>query len=130
MVMDVQNFLKSIAESLQDSASVKKVYGDPIEAHGKTIIPVAKIGYGFGGGGGTNPNKATEVQEPSSGGEGSGGGGCLGVKPVGVIEVTDKYTRFVPVMEYAHLLMAGVSGFFIAMMMHKRHHKCKCGHCK
>ena len=35
---------------LQNSASVKTVYGDPITAEGKTIIPVAKVTYGFGAG--------------------------------------------------------------------------------
>ena len=32
---------------------VKAIYGQPIAAHGKTVIPVAKIMYGYGAGAGT-----------------------------------------------------------------------------
>jgi uncharacterized spore protein YtfJ len=51
--MNVPDILQSISERLQNSASVEAVYGDPVTAEGKTIIPVAKIRYGFGGGGGS-----------------------------------------------------------------------------
>jgi uncharacterized spore protein YtfJ len=29
---------------------VKAIYGEPISAHGKTVVPVAKIMYGYGAG--------------------------------------------------------------------------------
>jgi uncharacterized spore protein YtfJ len=45
--------LKSTIEPLQNSAVVKSVFGQPVSAQGKTIIPVARIAYGFGGGSGT-----------------------------------------------------------------------------
>jgi uncharacterized spore protein YtfJ len=32
---------------------VKAIYGEPISAHGKTVVPVAKIMYGYGAGAGT-----------------------------------------------------------------------------
>ena len=51
--MAVQQLLQSIADKVRSSASVKSVYGEPVEAEGKTIIPVARVAYGFGGGGGT-----------------------------------------------------------------------------
>ena len=34
------------------TASVKAIYGEPIAAHGKTVIPVARIMYGYGAGAG------------------------------------------------------------------------------
>jgi uncharacterized spore protein YtfJ len=34
---------------LRQTATVKNVYGEPVIAVNKTIIPVAKIMYGFGG---------------------------------------------------------------------------------
>ena len=71
-----------------DHANAKTVYADPVTAHGKTIIPVAKIRYGFGGGSGRRPG--TEKH-------GGGGGGGLFAKPLGVIEVTEAETRFVPI---------------------------------
>lgn len=48
--MSAHELLKSLAESLRESVTVEKGYGAPIEAHGKTIIPVAEIAYGLGSG--------------------------------------------------------------------------------
>ena len=45
--------LQSLKESVLGQASVKAIYGEPISAHEKTIIPVAKIMYGYGAGAGT-----------------------------------------------------------------------------
>jgi len=42
--------LQSLKESILGQASVKTIYGEPISAHGKTIIQVAKIMYGYGAG--------------------------------------------------------------------------------
>ena len=52
--MNILEGFQSILDRLGNSASVKNVYGEPIVAEGKTIIPVAKVGYGFGGGSGMN----------------------------------------------------------------------------
>src|SRR4029077_2769608 len=45
--------LQSLKESVLAQANVKAIYGEPISAHEKTIIPVAKIMYGYGAGAGT-----------------------------------------------------------------------------
>jgi uncharacterized spore protein YtfJ len=42
--------LNSIIGRIGDSASVKSVFGEPITAQGRTIIPVARVCCGFGGG--------------------------------------------------------------------------------
>ena len=34
--------LQSLKESILSQANVKAIYGEPIAAHGKTVIPVAK----------------------------------------------------------------------------------------
>jgi hypothetical protein len=53
--MLVQHLLQAITKRLHSSSSIHTIYGDPIEAQGKTLIPVAKVSYGFGGGAvGTN----------------------------------------------------------------------------
>jgi uncharacterized spore protein YtfJ len=38
--------LQSLKESILSQASAKAIYGEPVSAHGKTVIPVAKIMYG------------------------------------------------------------------------------------
>ena len=45
--------LQSLKESILADANVKAIYGEPISAHEKTIIPVARIMYGYGAGAGT-----------------------------------------------------------------------------
>jgi uncharacterized spore protein YtfJ len=64
-------------------AGARLCYGEPIEAGGRTVIPVARVhatgGYGFGRGEGG----------PDDGGEGvgGGGGGRFDATPIGFIEV-------------------------------------------
>jgi uncharacterized spore protein YtfJ len=43
-----------------DAITVKRVYGDPIESEGVTIVPAAKV-LGAGGGGGDAEHKGGEV---------------------------------------------------------------------
>ena len=85
--------LQSLKESILSQASVKAIYGEPISAHGKTVIPVARIMYGYGAGAGTGG-----VGDSSARGEGGGGGGGVRAIPVGVIEISDQQTRFVPII--------------------------------
>ena len=48
--MSLQDIIEDISKRLEGSASVETVYGQPIVAEGKTVIPVARVRYGFGGG--------------------------------------------------------------------------------
>ena len=93
-LVSVLDRLATVLEPLHGSASVTSVYGDPIEANGRTIVPVAKIAYGFGGGYGSNPENSPDDQ-PTRDNEGVGFGGGVSAKPVGVVEITDDETRFV-----------------------------------
>jgi uncharacterized spore protein YtfJ len=80
-----QELLHALGESLGSSATVRNVFGDPVKVDHRTIIPVAKIGYGMGGGG----------AERNSDMGGGGGGGAMRAVPVGVVEVTPEGTRFI-----------------------------------
>jgi uncharacterized spore protein YtfJ len=40
-----------ILSGARESITVKRVFGEPIEAEGVTVVPVAKVGGGGGGGG-------------------------------------------------------------------------------
>jgi uncharacterized spore protein YtfJ len=101
--------LQSLKESIL-SANVKALYGEPIAAQGKTVIPVAKIIYGYGGGAGGVGNSGTR-------GEGSGGGGAARAIPVGVVEVSDQQTRFVPISDRKKLAGAVAMGIGLGMWL-------------
>ena len=104
--MSSSTMLQSLHENLSSRAQVKSVFGEPISAEGKTIIPVAKIAYGFGAGAGTGG-----VGDTSARGEGGGGGGGIRAVPVGVIEVSSNQpTRFVPISDRKKLGVAALAG--------------------
>jgi uncharacterized spore protein YtfJ len=103
--------LQSLKESIV-TANVKAVYGEPIAAQGKTVIPVAKIIYGYGAGAGTGG-----VGDSRARGEGGGGGGGARAIPVGVVEVSDQPTRFVPITDRRKLAGAVAVGVGIGMWL-------------
>jgi len=107
--------LQSLKESILSQANVKAIYGEPIAAHGKTVIPVAKIMYGYGAGAGTGG-----VGDTSARGEGGGGGGGVRAVPVGVIEVSDQQTRFVPITDRKRLAGAVLAGIGLSMLLRWR----------
>ena len=101
--------LQSLKESVLGQASVKAIYGEPISAHEKTIIPIAKIMYGFGAGVGTGG------LGDKNRGEGGGGGGGVRAVPIGVIEMSKQQTRFVPITDRKKLSAAVLAGMAIGM---------------
>jgi uncharacterized spore protein YtfJ len=104
--------LQSLKESILSQASVKAIYGEPISSHGKTVVPVAKIMYGYGAGAGTGG-----VGDTSARGEGGGGGGGVRAIPVGVIEISDQQTCFVPITDRKKLTGAVLAGIGLGMLL-------------
>jgi uncharacterized spore protein YtfJ len=104
--------LQSLKESVLGQANVKAIYGEPILANEKTIIPVAKIMYGYGAGAGTGG-----VGNTSTRGEGGGGGGGVRAVPVGVIEVSNQQTRFVPISDRRKLAGAVLGGIGLGIWL-------------
>ncbi len=115
--MTIQELFQTISERVQTAASVKTVYGDPIAAEGKTIIPVARVRYGFGGGGGSavGPEDGERPQ-----GTGGGGGGAVEVTPAGFIEITTGEVRYVSFEERRRIVRATVFGMLVALFLLRR----------
>ncbi len=84
--MSVEETVKSLMEGFKTAADIKMVYGEPLTVFGKTLIPIAKVGYGLGAGEGKDKEGA--------GGSGAGGGG--GTEPVGFLLVSEDEVRFIP----------------------------------
>lgn len=129
--MENNNFLETLASRLGQNASIKNVYGDPVTAQGKTIIPVAKIAMGLGGGYGHKNGKeqkgATDSpQADDTKGEGAGGGGGMYATPKGVYEISDKCTRFIPADATKQFLsvaaMAFLAGRWVGRRKRKKEH--------
>jgi uncharacterized spore protein YtfJ len=81
--MDVQETISKA----RDAMTVKRVYGDPYERNGVTVIPAAAVAGGAGGGSGEGPEK---------GQTGGGSGFGLGARPVGAYVLEGDDVRWVP----------------------------------
>jgi uncharacterized spore protein YtfJ len=112
--MGVQDIIQSIAEKTQSSAHVKTVYGEPVVADGKTVVPVARVAYGFGGGAGSRAKSGNESNGKDEGG--GGGGGCA-VLPVGVVEITSESTRYISFGLAPKLTAAVVAGTMFGYLL-------------
>ena len=114
--MNVQETLEALAERLQ-TTGVRTIFGEPISAEGRTIIPVARVAYGFGGGGGlsgTRPDHSRDVN-----GEGAGGGGGVRAVPAGIVEITAGQTRFLRFDDWRPLAAAAAIGFGLGVVLSK-----------
>ena len=109
--------LEKLGESLGSKATVKSVFGEPIHAGDKTVIPIAKVFYAFGGGFGAGPPK-----NGSPKGEGGGGGGGVRAFPAGALEITPGNTRFIQFTDPRWLLAAFSLGAFAGTLLFRRKH--------
>ena len=111
----IEGFVERMAERVGGTASVRAVFGDPIERGDITIVPVARVRWGFGGGAGSGPvavgpgrpagspfsdpadtaaGGGTNVADPPASGSGSGGGGGVTADPVGWLEIGPEGATF------------------------------------
>jgi uncharacterized spore protein YtfJ len=110
--MNASDVLQGISERLGTTANAKSVFGEPIQAGDKTVVPVAKVAYGFGGGFGSGKDGA----HPGRDGEGGGGGGGVRAFPAGALEITSTGTRFVPFTSLAQLVPRVAVAFAAGVM--------------
>jgi uncharacterized spore protein YtfJ len=86
--------INELVESAKDSLTVTRVYGEPYEKNGVTVIPAASVAGGGGGGGGHD----------NDGQEGEGGGFGLSAKPAGVYVVSGDGVRWRPAVDVNRLV--------------------------
>ena len=125
----IDGFVERMAERIGGKASVRAVFGDPIERDGITIIPVAKVRWGFGGGAGRGPiamgpgidgQDASDYSlsdDPRQSGAGTGGGGGVTADPIGYLEIGPDGATFRPITPVmpspGFLLAAGVTAMLV-----------------
>ncbi len=95
--------IDEMVKGTHDVLNVGRVYGDPIERDGTTIIPAAKI---RGGGGGGGP-------------EGSGGGGFgITARPVGAYVIREGQVRWEPALDVNRIVLgAQVTAIFLFLTL-------------
>jgi uncharacterized spore protein YtfJ len=103
--MNVQELMAKV----QDAASVKRVFGEPYERDGVTVIPVAKIGGGGGGGGG-------EGEGDEGKGKGWGGGGGFGGQPVGAFVIKNGDVLWRPAVDVTSIVLRAEAVVIAALL--------------
>jgi uncharacterized spore protein YtfJ len=90
----------------RDAITVKRVFGDPIERDGLTIIPAADVRGGGGGGAGSD----------AQGDSGGGGGFGLTARPVGVYVVRGQDVHWEPAVDATRLGLMGMLTAIVALL--------------
>lgn len=106
--MDVQE----VIAQARDAISVKRVFGDPYEKNGVTVIPTARVGGGAGGGGG----EGTGPQGEGSG-KGSGSGFGLSGRPAGVYVIKGEEVRWQPAVDVNKIIVGAQIVAIVALLV-------------
>jgi uncharacterized spore protein YtfJ len=93
-VVDVRETI----EGAKDAMTVRRVYGDPYEKNGVTVIPAARVQGGAGGGGG---------EAPGGQGTGSGSGFAINAKPVGAFVINGDQVTWQPAVDVNRAIVGG-----------------------
>ncbi len=93
--------LRDLATSLRDTMTVARVFGEPYERDGVTIIPAAAVRGAAGGRSG---------RKEQSGDEGEGGGLGLVARPAGAYVIKDGTVTWHPAVDVNRIVTLGVLG--------------------
>ena len=88
--------VNDVISQARDTLTVKRVFGDPYERNGVTVIPAARVQGGAGGGGGEGP----EGQ-----GKGSGSGFGLNARPVGAFLIRGDEVTWRPAVDLNKIVL-------------------------
>ena len=97
--------VQEILARAQDTITVKRVYGEPIEKDGLTIIPAASVAGGGGGGSGAD-----------AGAEGGGVGFGIRARPVGAFVIKDGDVRWQPALDLNRIILMGQMVAIVALL--------------
>ena len=113
--------LQELLSGTRDAISVKRVYGDPYEKNGLTVIPAAAVRGGGGGG----------VGEHAGEDSGSGGGFGVAARPSGAWIIEDGEVTWKPAVDVNRIVLGGqvialaailVAGRVLRVHQHGRRH--------
>ena len=89
--------VSEILDKTKDAITVRRVFGDPYEKDGATVIPAAIVAGGSAGGGGG---------EGDDGGTGEGGGFGMAGRPAGAFVIRDGTVSWQPAIDPNRIVAA------------------------
>jgi len=99
--------VQEVIEQARDAITVKRVFGEPYEKNGVTMIPVARVQGGAGGGDGEGP----EGQ-----GRGSGSGFGISARPVGAFLIKGGKMSWRPTVDVDRIILGGQVVAIVALL--------------
>jgi len=87
--------LDEVLDTARETITVRRVFADPYEKDGLTVIAGARVSGGAGGGGGHD----------QQGQEGSGGGFGVNARPAGAFVIQDGKVRWQPAVDVTRLAL-------------------------
>jgi uncharacterized spore protein YtfJ len=93
-------------EQARDVMTVRRVFGDPIERDGVTVIPVAKVRGGGGGGFGEDATRS----------RGGGGGFGVAAGPAGVYVIREGRVIWRPALDLNRTILMGQIIAIVALL--------------
>lgn len=106
--MDEKDEVMSVIDKAKDAMSVKRVFGDPYEKNGVTIIPAARVQGAAGGGNGEGPEGE---------GKGSGSGFGLNARPAGAYVIHGDEVDWRPAVDPNKVIVGAAVVAFAALMV-------------
>jgi uncharacterized spore protein YtfJ len=111
-----------VLNQARDAMTVKRVFGDPYEKDGTTVIPVANVMGGAGAGGGTGvaskPASAGEDKgEEGAGDSGYGMGYGLRATPAGVYVIKGGEVEWQPALDTNRLILQRAGVAIVALLV-------------
>lgn len=112
MLDEGKEALQEVLSNVKEGMTVSKVFGEPYEKNGTTVIPVAVVRGGGGGGGGSGEGAGGEGE-----GHGSGGGFGLSARPVGVYIMSADGVKWEPALDVSRIAIGGQILGVIALLV-------------
>ena len=90
--------VQKVIEQAREAITVRRVFGDPYEKNGVTVIPAARVQGAAGGGGGEGPE-----------GQGMGSGSGFGVqaRPAGAFVIQNDDVQWRPAIDVNRIILGG-----------------------
>jgi uncharacterized spore protein YtfJ len=99
--------VQEIIAQARDALTVKRVFGEPYEKNGVTIIPAARVQGGAGGGRG---------EDPKGQGRGSGSGFGMTASPVGAFVLRQGELSWRPAVDVNRIVLGGQVVAIVALL--------------
>jgi uncharacterized spore protein YtfJ len=95
-------------QDARDAITVRRVFGDPYEKNGVTVIPAAKVQGGAGGGTGEGPEGA---------GRGGGSGFGVNVRPAGAFVIRGDDVAWRPAVDVNRVILGAQVVAILALLL-------------